>query len=63
MADGTSKLTIDPDELKRYCVKKLTIERQTDIADEIEKKEKLIQKREKELIRLKNELNNLVLVV
>lgn len=63
LADGTSKLTIDPDELKRYCVKKLTIERQTDIADEIEKKEKLIQKREKELIRLKNELNNLVLVV
>jgi len=63
LADGTSKLTIDPDELKRYCVKKLTIEKQTDIADEIEKKEKLIQKREKELIRLKNELNNLVLVV
>lgn len=61
LADGTSKLTIDISELKRYKIKRIDIQTQEKAVREITKTEKLIRKREADLKKLKDELISSVL--
>ena len=63
LADGTSKLTIDVDELKKYKIKEVDIKQQKEIIKEMLNKEKMILEKEKELNKLHSELEESVLSV
>ena len=57
MADGTSKLTIDEEELKKYRIKFINKDKQKQIVEKMLKSEEIIKQKEEELIKIKNELD------
>lgn len=61
LADGTSKLTIDIEDLKQYKIKEIPFLEQQKISADIELKEKKIEKKESEVKKLKEELANSIL--
>lgn len=63
LADGTSKLTIDINDLKRYKIKRIDISIQENMVKEIIKTEQLIRKKEEDLKKLKDGLLSSVLSV
>ncbi|MCD8213499.1 MAG: N-6 DNA methylase [Campylobacter sp.] len=64
LADGTSKLTIDIEALKRYKIKSISIEKQKEIMKEIDKNQKAILKKQQEIDELnekiKTQFDNLI---